>query len=149
MREAIRLSIESVRKGGGPFGAVIVRDGKIIARGANSVTLLNDPTAHAEVSAIRQACSDAGVFKLEGCELYTSCEPCPMCLSASYWAGISRIYYGNTKNDAAEVGFDDSFIYDELELAPADRRIPAVEMMRDEALAGFRAWSEKEDKVEY
>ena len=149
MREAIALAEESVRKGGGPFGAVIVKDGRIVARGSNSVTLLNDPTAHAEVSAIRAACSVVSNFKLDGCELYTSCEPCPMCLGAAYWAGITKIYYGNTKRDAAAIGFDDSFIYDEIELAPADRRVPAVEMLRDEALKAFRMWSEKEDKVEY
>lgn len=149
MREAIRLSMESVERGGGPFGAVIVRDGRIIARGSNSVTLLNDPTAHAEVSAIREACKAAGAFKLEGCEIYTSCEPCPMCLAACYWAGIEKIYFGNTKTDAAKIGFDDSFIYDEIALAPADRRVPAINMLREEALAGFRAWEEKEDKVEY
>ncbi len=149
MREAIALSKQSVERGGGPFGAVIVKEGRIIARGSNSVTLLNDPTAHAEVTAIRAACSAVGAFKLDGCELYTSCEPCPMCLGAAYWAGIARIYYGNTKSDAAEIGFDDSFIYDEIALVPAERRVPAVEMLRDEALAAFRMWSDKEDKVEY
>jgi tRNA(Arg) A34 adenosine deaminase TadA len=149
MREAIRLSKESVERGGGPFGAVIVRDGDIIARGSNSVTLLNDPTAHAEVSAIRAACSGEKTFNLEGCELYTSCEPCPMCLSAAYWAGISRIYYGNTKTDAKNIGFDDSFIYDEIAL-PADKRsVPATELLRDEAIKAFRMWEEKTDKVEY
>lgn len=149
MREAIRLSRESVENGGGPFGAVIVKDGEIVARGANSVTICNDPTAHAEVSAIRAACAAAGTFKLDGCELYTSCEPCPMCLSASYWAGISKIYYGNTKQDAADIDFDDSFIYDEIALAPADRKIAAVNMLRDEAIVAFDMWRTKEDKVEY
>lgn len=149
MREAIELSKESVRRGGGPFGAVIVRDGKAVATGSNSVTLKNDPTAHAEVSAIRAACAALGVFKLDGCEIYTSCEPCPMCLSAIYWAGIDRIYYGNTKRDAAAIGFDDSFIYDQLSLAPAERAIPAAAMLRDEAIEGFRMWERKEDKVEY
>lgn len=149
MREAIALSKESVERGGGPFGAVIVRDGKILAKASNSVTLLNDPTAHAEVSAIRAACSSLGVFDLQGAEIYTSCEPCPMCLGAIYWAGISKIYYGNTKKDAAGIGFDDSFIYDEIALAPADRKVPAVELLRDEALSGFRMWRDKEDKVEY
>ncbi len=149
MREAIALSCSSVEHGGGPFGAVIVRDGKIIARGSNSVTLLNDPTAHAEVSAIRAACSSEKSFKLEGCELYTSCEPCPMCLAAAYWAGISKIYYGNNRTDAAEIGFDDSFIYDQIDVAPEKRTVPSEPMLRDEALRAFRMWSEKEDKVEY
>lgn len=149
MREAIALSEQSMRGGGGPFGAVIVKEGRIIARGTNSVTLLNDPTAHAEVSAIRAACAGAGVFKLDGCEIYTSCEPCPMCLGAIYWAGIERIYYGNTRQDAARIGFGDSFIYDEIALAPQQRRIPAVNMLRREASAGFDMWRQKEDKVEY
>ena len=149
MREAIALSCSSVEHGGGPFGAVIVRDGKIIARGSNSVTLLNDPTAHAEVSAMRAACSSEKSFELEGCELYTSCEPCPMCLAAAYWAGISKIYYGNNRTDAAEIGFDDSFIYDQIDVAPEKRTVPSEPMLRDEALRAFRMWSEKEDKVEY
>lgn len=149
MREAIAASKESVERGGGPFGAVIVRDGKIIARASNSVTLLNDPTAHAEVSAIRAACSSLGVFDLSGAEIYTSCEPCPMCLGAIYWAGIDKIYYGNTKQDAAAIGFDDSFIYDEIALPPLRRKVPAVELLHDEALEGFRMWDAKEDKTEY
>lgn len=149
MREAISLSCESVRQGGGPFGAVIVKDGKIVARGSNSVTLLNDPTAHAEVTAIRAACSAMKVFRLEGCELYTSCEPCPMCLNAAYWAGISRIYYGNNREDAAEIGFGDAFIYDEVVLAPSRRSIPGESLLRREALEAFRLWREKPDKVEY
>lgn len=149
MREAITLSKESVKKGGGPFGAVIVRNGEIIAWGSNGVTQNNDPTAHAEVTAIRAACSSLGVFKLDGCAIYTSCEPCPMCLSAIYWAGLDKIYYANTKTDAARVGFDDSFIYDEIALAPAIRKIKAVNILREEALEGFRMWEEKEDKVEY
>ncbi len=149
MREAIALSKQSVERGGGPFGAVIVRGGEIIARASNSVTLLNDPTAHAEVNAIRAACASLGTFDLAGTEIYTSCEPCPMCLGAIYWAGIGRIYYGNTKQDAAAVGFDDSFIYDEIALPPLQRRVPAVELLRSEAIEGFRMWQEKEDKVEY
>lgn len=149
MREAIALSVGSVERGGGPFGAVIVRDGHIVARGSNSVTLLNDPTAHAEVSAIRAACSSLGTFDLAGAEIYTSCEPCPMCLGAIYWAGIGKIYYGNTKRDAAEIGFDDSFIYDEIALPPLLRKVPASELLRAEALAAFRMWDEKEDKIEY
>lgn len=149
MREAISLSCESVRQGGGPFGAVIVKDGKIVARGSNSVTLLNDPTAHAEMTAIRAACSAMKVFRLEGCELYTSCEPCPMCLSAIYWAGIRKIYFANTREDAKRIGFDDSFIYDQIPLAPSQRTVPSEEMMRAEALQAFRLWEQKEDKVEY
>lgn len=149
MRMAIELSKESVAKGGGPFGAVIVRDGEVIARGSNSVTLLNDPTAHAEVSAIRAACQAIGGFNLKGCEIYTSCEPCPMCLSAIYWAGIDRIYYANTRNDAAAIGFDDAFIYDQIPLAPTARTIPSLPLMRAEGLEAFRLWEQKEDKVEY
>lgn len=149
MRMAIGLSRESVNNGGGPFGAVIVRNGEVIAKASNSVTLNNDPTAHAEVSAIRAACAGIGNFSLEGCEIYSSCEPCPMCLSAIYWAGISKIYFANNREDAATVGFDDSFIYDEIPLAPSKRKIPSEEMMRTEALAVFKLWESKEDKVEY
>lgn len=149
MREAIAISKESVRNGGGPFGAVIVRDGRIIARGSNSVTLLNDPTAHAEVSAIREACRGEQAFKLEGCELYTSCEPCPMCLGAAYWAGIGAIYYGSTRADAAAAGFDDEFIYGQITLDPAARTVPAVNLLGHEAGEAFRMWQESEDKVEY
>ncbi len=149
MREAIALSKESVGRGGGPFGAVIVRNGEILARASNSVTLQNDPTAHAEVNAIRAACASLGTFDLAGAEIYTSCEPCPMCLGAIYWAGVGKIYYGNTKQDAAEIGFDDSFIYDEIALPPLQRRVPAVELLRSKALEGFRMWQQKEDKVEY
>ena len=149
MREAIRLADESVENGGGPFGAVIVKDGEIIARGANSVTIEHDPTAHAEVKAIRQACEIMGTHSLEGCSIYTSCEPCPMCLGAIYWAGISRIFYGNTRKDAAEIGFADDFIYDELANPLERRKLPIVALLRDEALHTFRLWSEKEDKVEY
>ncbi|MBR5807808.1 MAG: nucleoside deaminase [Alistipes sp.] len=149
MQMAIDLSIESVANGGGPFGAVIVRNGDVIATGSNRVTKSCDPTAHAEVSAIREACAKEQNFKLEGCTCYTSCEPCPMCLSALYWAGISRIVYGNTKEDAKAINFDDSFIYDEIAKPYEQRKIPCQNLMRKEALAGFRAWSEKEDKVEY
>lgn len=149
MRMAIELSKESVAKGGGPFGAVIVRDGQVIATGSNSVTILNDPTAHAEVSAIRAACQAVGGFNLKGCEIYSSCEPCPMCLSAIYWAGIDRIYYANNRGDAAEIGFDDAFIYDQIPLAPTERTIPSLPLMRAEGLEAFRLWTEKEDKVEY
>ena len=149
MQKAIELSIENVANGGGPFGAVIVRNGEIIATGTNRVTANNDPTAHAEVSAIRSACAKVQNSKLEGCTCYTSCEPCPMCLSALYWAGVERIVYGNTKEDAKAINFDDSFIYDEIAKPYAQRAIPIHNLMREEALAGFRAWNEKEDKIEY
>lgn len=149
MQMAIDLSIENVANGGGPFGAVIVRDNEVIATGTNRVTANNDPTAHAEVSAIREACSKEKNFKLEGCTCYTSCEPCPMCLSALYWAGVERIVYGNTKNDAKAIDFDDSFIYDEIAKPYAQRSIPCENLMREEALAGFRAWTAKTDKIEY
>ena len=149
MQMAIDLSTENVERGGGPFGAVIVRNGEILATGTNRVTAENDPTAHAEVSAIRTACRRLGVFKLEGSTIYTSCEPCPMCLSAIYWAGISRIFYGNTKADAKAINFDDSFIYDEIALPYAQRSIPCNNIMRERALAAFRAWEAKVDKVCY
>ena len=134
MELAIALSEKSVAEGGGPFGAVVVRRGEVVATGTNSVTLLNDPTAHAE---------------LEECEIYSSCEPCPMCLSAIYWAGIRKIYFANTREDAKRIGFDDSFIYDQIPLAPSRRTVPSEEMMRAEALQAFRLWERKEDKVEY
>ena len=149
MQMAIDLSVENVANGGGPFGAVIVRDGEIIATGTNRVTANNDPTAHAEVSAIRAACAKVGNFKLEGCTCYTSCEPCPMCLSAIYWAHIDRIYYGNTQYDAKAIDFDDSFIYTQLSLQPAERSIPAERLLGDEAIAAFNKWRDKEDKIEY
>ena len=149
MRKAIELSIENVKNGGGPFGAVIVKDGEIVATGVNRVTANHDPTAHAEVSAIRAACQKLGTFDLSGCEIYTSCEPCPMCLGAIYWAHLDKIYYGNNKTDAARIGFDDSFIYDELALKREDRNKAMEELLPDEAIAAFRAWEEKADKVEY
>lgn len=149
MQQAIDLSIENVANGGGPFGAVIVRDGEVIATGTNRVTATCDPTAHAEVSAIRAACVKLGDFKLAGCTIYSSCEPCPMCLSALYWAGVERIFYGNTKEDAKAVNFDDSFIYDQIALDYSERSIPCINIMREQALAGFKAWSDKEDKVLY
>lgn len=149
MREAIRLASESVERGGGPFGAVIAKDGKIIARASNSVTLENDPTAHAEVACIREACRALGTIDLSGCEIYSSCEPCPMCLGAIYWAHIDRIYYANDRKDAAEIGFDDGFIYEEIGKKPEDRRTPLLPLLRDEGLKSFRLWSEKEDKTEY
>ncbi|MBQ3739452.1 MAG: nucleoside deaminase [Bacteroidales bacterium] len=149
MREAIRLADESVKNGGGPFGAVIVKDGEIIAGRSNSVTLDNDPTAHAEVNTIREACRKLGTFDLSDCVIYTSCEPCPMCLGAIYWARISRIYYANTKKDAADIDFADDFIYKELEQREERRAVPFIPMLRAEAIKTFRAWQEKQDKVEY
>ena len=149
MREAIRLADESVKRGGGPFGAVIVKDGEIVAGSANSVTLDNDPTAHAEVNTIRQACRKLGTFDLSDCVIYTSCEPCPMCLGAIYWAHIKRIYYGNTKKDAAEIDFADDFIYKELETHLEHRAVPFIPLLHDEAIKTFHAWVEKEDKTRY
>ena len=149
MREAIRLADESVKNGGGPFGAVIVKDGQIIAGGANRVTLDNDPTAHAEVNTIREACRKLGTFNLSGCAIYTSCEPCPMCLGAIYWAHISRIYYGNTRKDARDIDFADDFIYEELERPLNARTVPIVPLLREEALRSFHLWSEKDDKTAY
>lgn len=150
MREAIRLSIEKMQAGyGGPFGAVIVKDGQIIARGFNQVTSTNDPTCHAEVDAIRKACAALGNFQLENCDLYTSCEPCPMCLGAIYWARPRRVFYGNTKQDAAAVGFDDQFIYDEIKQPLDQRRIPMQELLRDEAQEGFWAWTQHEARQDY
>lgn len=149
MREAIRLANESVKNGGGPFGAVIVKDNVIIAGSSNSVTIDNDPTAHAEVNTIRQACKKLGTFDLSGCVIYTSCEPCPMCLGAIYWAKIDRIYYGNNRTDARNIDFADDFIYDELNRQFDERTIPIIPLLRDEALQSFRLWQEKEDKTEY
>ena len=149
MREAIRLADESVKNGGGPFGAVIVKDGEIVAGSANSVTIDNDPTAHAEVNTIRQACRKLGTFDLSDCVIYSSCFPCPMCLGAIYWARIKRIYYGNTKKDAADIDFADDFIYKELELHKENRSVPLISLLRDEAIKTFMAWKQKEDRVEY
>lgn len=149
MQMAIDLSIENVSKGGGPFGAVIVRDGEVVSIGTNRVTANNDPTAHAEICAIREACRRLQVFKLTDCVCYTSCEPCPMCLSALYWAGVRGIYFGNTKADADSIGFGDEFIYREIEKPNQYRSIPMCGMMRDEAMAAFRAWELKDDRIEY
>jgi guanine deaminase len=149
MARAIQLSVENVHSGGGPFGAVVVKDGAIIAEGVNRVTASNDPTAHAEVSAIRAACAKLGGFELKDCDLYTSCEPCPMCLGAIYWARLAHVYFGNFAGDAARIGFDDAFIYRELAQPHAQREIPMTQMMREEALAGFRAWEAKTNKIEY
>lgn len=150
MARAIELATENVRSGqGGPFGAVIVKDDAILAEGANRVTLTNDPTAHAEVLAIREACRKLGLFELKNCELYTSCEPCPMCLGAIYWTRLSRVYFGGLAADASQAGFDDSFIYREIARPQPERGIPMVQIMREEALAAFRTWREKSDKIRY
>lgn len=149
MRKAIELSIENVKNNGGPFGAVIAKDGEIVATGVNRVTDSCDPTAHAEVSAIREAAKKLKTFNLSGCEIYTSCEPCPMCLGAIYWARLDRMYYGNNKTDAKQVGFDDSFIYDEIALTPENRKLPSEVLLHNEAIKAFKMWQEKEDKVEY
>ena len=150
MAQAIRLSIENVQSGrGGPFAAVIVKGGQVIAEASNRVTAFQDPTAHAEVLAIRGACAKLNSFELRGCELFTSCEPCPMCLGAIYWARLDRIYFGNQASDAAKIGFDDSFIYREIARPHEERKIPMIQMMHEQALAGFRAWAEKPDKAPY
>jgi tRNA(Arg) A34 adenosine deaminase TadA len=150
MQEAIALATENVARGrGGPFGAVVVKDGKVIATGVNLVTALNDPTAHAEVTAIRNACQLLGTFQLEGCEVYTSCEPCPMCLAAIYWARCGAIYYGNSADDAAKVGFDDAFLYGEMKKPMSDRTIPIVQMLAEKAWASFAAWRDAAAKVVY
>ena len=149
MARAIELSIESVNTGGGPFGSVIVKDEKIIAEGSNKVTSTNDPTAHGEIVAIRKACKNLNNFNLSGCELYTTCEPCPMCLSAIYWAHIDKVYYANTRDDAKKIDFDDSLIYSELLKNVKIRKIPMAQMMREEALKAFELWDKKTDKVKY
>jgi guanine deaminase len=150
MRKAIRLSIANVDKAkGGPFGAVIVKDGKVIARGSNSVTATNDPTAHAEVVAIRKACKILKTYQLKGCEIYTSCEPCPMCLAAIYWSRPDKIYYANSKEDAAAINFDDKLIYDELAKPISERKIFTEQLLRDEALEAFKKWNESSNKIEY
>lgn len=149
MRRAIALSEESVRSGGGPFGAVIAKNGEVIAEGSNCVTIDCDPTAHAEVSTIRKACKRLGTFDLSGCVIYTSCEPCPMCLGAIYWARLDKIFYANDRKDAAEIGFDDDFIYREISLKPEDREKPSEIMLREEALEAFRMWNDKKDKTRY
>ena len=150
MARAIQLAIENVRSGnGGPFGAVVVMAGKIIAEGANCVTSTNDPTAHAEIVAIRKACEKLGLFELRDCELYTSCEPCPMCLGAIYWARPARVHFGCTAADAAKAGFDDSLIYNEIPQPHSERKIPMVQLMREEALGAFRAWEQQPNKLRY
>jgi len=149
MKRAIELSIENINKGGGPFGTVIVKGNKIIAEGSNKVTPTNDPTAHGEIVAIREACKMINDFNLNGCELYSTCEPCPMCLSAIYWARISKIYYANTRQDAQKIDFDDSLIYSELKKNINERKIPMIQLMRNEALKAFELWNKKTDKVKY
>jgi tRNA(Arg) A34 adenosine deaminase TadA len=150
MRMAIRLAEQNVKQAaGGPFGAVIVKDGKVVAQSANQVITLNDPTAHAEISAIRLACRQLGTYNLQGCTIYTSCEPCPMCLGAIYWARLDTIYYGNTKSDAAAIGFDDHFIYTELELPMAERSLKIRQLLHDEALKAFNLWHTSESKTDY
>lgn len=149
MREAIRLANESVNGGGGPFGAVIVKDGEIIARGSNSVTINNDPTAHAEINAIREACRKLNNFDLSGCTIYTSCEPCPMCLGAIYWARIGCIFFGNNRKDAKAIDFADDFIYEELTKDVSNREVSIIPLLRQEALKTFKLWEEKEYKTRY
>ncbi len=149
MRRAIELSENSVRNGGGPFGAVIAKDGEIIAEGSNKVTINNDPTAHAEVCAIRNACKILNTFELANCVIYTSCEPCPMCLGAIYWARLSKIFYANDRKDAAEIGFDDDFIYKEIAIEPQYRKKPSEILLRNEAINAFRMWTLKDDKTKY
>ena len=149
MKRAIQLSIDSVKNGGGPFGAVIVKNDKIIAEGSNKVTSTNDPTAHGEIVAIREACKKINNFSLKGCELYSTCEPCPMCLSAIYWARIEKIYYANTRKDAQKIDFDDSLIYSEFQKNINKRKIPMIQIMKNEALKAFELWDKKKDKVKY
>ena len=149
MKRAIELSIESINRGGGPFGCVIVKNDKIISEGSNKVTSSNDPTAHGEIVAIREACRKVNNFNLKGLELYSTCEPCPMCLSAIYWARIDKIYYANTRKDAQKIDFDDSLIYSEFKKNINERTIPMIQMMRNEALKAFELWDKKTDKVKY
>jgi len=150
MQQAIDLAVEGVRAGyGGPFGALIVRDGAVIAGGCNRVTSTNDPTAHAEVVAIREACTKLATYELQGCELFASCEPCPMCFAAIHWARISRVYFACDRHDAARAGFDDAFLYEELARPPTERRIALEPLMREQGLAAFRAWLEKSDRLPY
>ena len=150
MNEAIKLAESNIEKqNGGPFGAIIVKDGEIVGRGNNQVTSQNDPTAHAEVQAIRDACKNLNTFNLEGCEIYASCEPCPMCLGAIYWARLGKLFYAGTKDDAAKANFDDSFIYKEFNLPKGERSIPSSQLMRDKAVEVFDQWIESENKIPY
>ena len=149
MNRAIELSINNIKNNGGPFGCVIVHNNKIIAEGVNRVTSNNDPTAHAEIVAIREACKKLNTFNLQGTQLYTSCEPCPMCLSAMYWAHIDKIFYGNSRNDAAKINFDDKFIYDEFKVKMSHRKIPLVQLSSDYAIKAFKLCEEEENKIRY
>ena len=149
MKRAIELSKESINSGGGPFGSVIVRNDKIISEGINRVTVNNDPTAHGEIVAIRNACKELNTFNLSNCSLYSSCEPCPMCMSAIYWSRIGKVYYANTRDDAKKINFDDSLIYSEIPKKNEDKKIPIKQMMRNEALKAFDLWDKKTDKIEY
>ena len=149
MQKAIELSIKNIHNNGGPFGCVIVKNNKIISEGMNGVTQNNDPTAHAEIVAIRNACKKLNTFDLSGCELYTSCEPCPMCLSAIYWSHIDLVYYGNSRENAAEIQFDDKFIYDEMKKDINERKIPLKQILKDEAIKAFDLWAETENKTKY
>ncbi len=149
MLKAIELSIKSAKTTGGPFGCVVVKDNKIISEGFNKVTLTNDPTAHGEIVAIREACGKLNTFNLSGCEIYSSCEPCPMCLSAIYWSRIDKIFYANTRDDAKNIDFDDSFIYSEMNKKILDRKVQMIQMLRDDALKAFKIWNEKADKIKY
>jgi len=149
MREAIRLSIENAKIGGGPFGALIVKNNEIIATGVNSVTLNNDPTAHAEIQAIRKACQKIKSYDLSGCIIFSSCEPCPMCLGAIYWAHLDKIYYVNTREDAQEIGFADNLIYSELNMPPSERTIPSIQLKIEEAKTAFQVWEQLENKMKY
>lgn len=149
MQMAARLSYDNIDRGGGPFGAVIVKDNEVVATGVNSVTPDNDPTAHAEVNAVRHACRKLGTFKLTGCTIYSSCEPCPMCLSALYWAGIRKVYYGNTKEDAAAIEFSDKFIYDEIAKAPAERHMPGIHVDNRDTIKAFEKWASDPNVTKY
>ncbi len=150
MRQAIELARDNVRAGrGGPFAAIVVKDGMVVACGVNKVTSTNDPTAHAEIVAIREACRALGSFQLDGCEIYTTCEPCPMCMGAIYWARPAKVFFAATRSDAAAAGFDDSYIYEQLSVDPCDRAIPTGQLMREEALAAFSEWDSKADKISY
>lgn len=149
MRKAIELSIENIKNGGGPFGSVIAKEGEIIATGVNRVTSDCDPTAHAEINAIRNAAKKLGTFNLSGCEIYASCEPCPMCLGAIYWSHLDKLYYGNTQQDAASIGFDDEFIYKEIELKPDERHLPSEHLLNNEAITAFDEWKQEANKTEY
>jgi tRNA(Arg) A34 adenosine deaminase TadA len=150
MKEAIQLANRNVRETkGGPFGAIVVKDGEIVGKGFNTVTETNDPTAHAEINAIRDACKNLGTFELDGCIIYSSCEPCPMCLGAIYWARPAKLYYGGSKEDAARAGFADAFIYEEIEKPTKERKLPTQQIMRDDALISFKMWELSDNKIEY